>query len=69
MVLHHLTWCHDQKQHQFLLKFADSLPSFGQEVKPKSEIGMAQIGHQELVPHHNTTHWTHMGDMKWFSIN
>ena len=68
MVQHQLVWCHDHKQHQFGLKFADSLPSFGQEVKPKSEIGMAQIGHQEHVSHHNITHWTHMDGLKWFCI-
>ena len=67
MVLHHLTWCHDHKHHQFLLKFANSLQSIGQ-LEPKNESGMAQIGHQEHVSHHNITHWTHMDGLKWFCI-
>jgi hypothetical protein len=68
MVWYQLIWCNDLKQHHFWLKFADSLPSFGQ-LKPKNEIGMAQIGHQEHVSHPNITHWTHMDDMKWFGTN
>jgi hypothetical protein len=65
MVQHQLIWCSDLKQHQFWPKFADSLPS----LKPKKVIGLAQNGHQEPVSHHNIIHWTHMDDMKWFTIN
>ena len=36
---------------------------------PKNEVGMAQVGHQELVWHHNITHGTHMDDTKGFSIS
>jgi hypothetical protein len=52
----------------FGLKLAHSLPSSGQQ-KPKNGIGLAQIGPQETVSHHNITHWTQMDDMKSFSTN
>ena len=69
MAQYQLIWCHDPKQHQLWMNnFADSLPCFGR-LKPKNEVGVAQIGHQELVSHHIITHWIHMDDMKWLSIN
>ena len=68
MVQHQLIWCHECKQHQFWLELATSL-SFMSQLKPKNEIGMAEIGGQRHVLHCNITHWTHMDDMKWFSIN
>jgi hypothetical protein len=68
MVQHQLIWCRDRKQHQFWLKFVDSVPSFWQ-AKAQNGIGLAQIDHQETVPHHNIIHKTKIDDMKWFSIN
>jgi hypothetical protein len=44
MVQHQLIWCRDRKQHQFWLKFVDSVPSFWQ-AQAQNGIGLAQIGH------------------------
>ena len=39
------------------------------QLQPKKVHEWAQIGHQELVSHHIITHWIHVDDMKWLSIN
>jgi hypothetical protein len=42
--------------------------AFGR-IQPKNGLGLAKMGHQELVSQQNITHWSHMEDMEWSSSN
>jgi hypothetical protein len=35
----------------------------------QKRLGLAEMGHQELVSQHNITHWSHMEGMEWSSSN
>ena len=59
MVQQHLVLPHASKQHQFCQKFEAEQQTFSQS-QPKKWNGWAQMGTQELVSHHNITHWTHI---------
>ena len=55
--------CHGCKPHEFWPRAGWMLRNFWQN-RPKNGVGLAEMGHQELVSQQNITHWSHMEDME-----
>ena len=61
-------WCAGCKCAWFWLGSAAwNLPNFWQAAVPNRH-GMSKISHTEPSQHCNITHWTHIEEMKWFSL-